>query len=475
MGIAAKEEHQWTLVAAALAIPRPLSTACALFGLIALAGYFGNIEALYRPIAGGPATNPLTALSVLLLGMGIRTSDQTLRGIRLERLFAALALGILASRLGDILFGTDLTSWITPFHNKVLLDQHLGKSNDMGVNTTVMLLSIALALALHSLQMPKLSQITASLAIAIPAVSFTGYTYGLERFYGQMSLLTATAGFGLAIATITLTSNHGGLRAVLSPYIGGKIARAQALVGYLLPTLFGYMLVKSFVSGSEQNQGLFGIFVVAICWFIIMMVSISAIFHEKADFARRQGEARLAAAALSDSLTGLPNRRMFFEHGQREIERIKRIGGELWVLMIDLDHFKKINDTAGHAIGDRVLIAVAGLLSSSVRKVDLVGRLGGEEFAVLVTDTNQAGCERVAENIRQNVERLQVPGWTDIRGRITASIGCAKLSQSDTLDAALHTADVALYQSKENGRNQVSFYNLPDDSVEPTGVSNGNT
>ena len=188
-----------------------------------------------------------------------------------------------------------------------------------------------------------------------------------------------------------------------------------------------------------------------------MMVSMSSIFSEKVDFERRLNEAKLATAALSDSLTGLPNRRKFLEFGQHEVERVKRTGNDLWILMIDLDHFKKVNDTAGHDIGDRVLIAVGSLLSQSIRKVDLAGRLGGEEFAVLLADTNQEGCERVSENIRQNIALLQISGWTEFYGPITASIGCAKLSATDTLEKALRAADEALYQAKNNGRNQVSM------------------
>lgn len=457
MKYATSEERQWTWVRAALSLSRPLGTACALFGLLALAGYLSGIETLYRPIAGGPATHPLTALCVFFLGLGVGVNTRTQRGIWFQRLLALLVIGITTIRLSGAIFGTNYSVWITPFQDKVIRDQQMGMNNSMGVNTAIMLLSIAIALLIHSCKMPKLSQTLASLTVAIPVVSFTGYAYGIERFYGQMSLLSATAGFGLAFATLTLKANCGGLRAILSPYIGGRIARVQVLAGYLIPTGLGYILVKSFMSGSEQAQSLFGIFVVVICWFIILMVSISAIFHEKADFARRQGEARLVAVALSDSLTGLPNRRKFFESAQHEINRIQRTGNDLWVLMIDLDYFKNINDTAGHAIGDRVLVAVGALLAQSVRKVDLVGRLGGEEFAVIVTDTNQGGCERVAEYIRQNVEALQVPGWTDIYGPVTTSIGCAKLSATETLEGALKAADAALYQAKRNGRNQVSL------------------
>lgn len=457
MSITAPEEKQWTLVETAISLPRPLGTVCMLFGLLALAGYFGHVEALYRPILNGPATHPLTALNILILGLCIRESNRTGNKIWLVRALLSVSMCIAFARLGETAFHIDMTSWITPFYHTVTLDRQGGKFNSMGLNTSIMLLSIAIALGFNSLKMPKLSQIIASVAIAIPAVSFTGYAYGLEHFHGQMSLLTASTGFGLAFATLLLTANRAGLKAILSPYIGGKLARAQALAGYLIPTALGYILVKSVISVPNQDHSLFGIFVVAICWFIILMVSISAVFHEKTDFLRRRNEAKLADAAQTDFLTGLYNRRQFFDLGDREIERVKRTGTDLWVLMIDLDHFKKINDMAGHAVGDQVLIAVSGALSASIRKVDVVGRLGGEEFAVLLADTHKEGCARVSESIRRNVELLQVADWTVIHGPITVSIGCAKLSQTDSLDAALHAADEALYQAKRNGRNRVAF------------------
>lgn len=182
----------------------------------------------------------------MLLGLGVSTGNQTENGIRIARAFAVIVIGITVARLGETLFGTDLTSWITPFHQKVLLDQQAGGHNSMGGNTALRLLLIAISRVLHSVQMPTLSQ------------------------------LTATTGIGLAIAALALTANHGGLRAVLNPYIGGKIARAQALAGYVLPTALGYLLVKSVATGTVQSYGLFGIFVVTICWGILLMGSMKS-------------------------------------------------------------------------------------------------------------------------------------------------------------------------------------------------------
>ncbi|MEH6725520.1 MAG: GGDEF domain-containing protein [Hyphomicrobiales bacterium] len=158
---------------------------------------------------------------------------------------------------------------------------------------------------------------------------------------------------------------------------------------------------------------------------------------------------------MNDPLTLLPNRRKFFEVGEREMARRKRTGADLSVLMIDIDHFKNVNDTAGHAMGDHILQSLAKVLADSLRAIDLAGRLGGEEFAVLLPDTSSVGAQRVAEKIRTNIEAMPIEEWTDIYGPITVSIGCAVADQNGGLTELLSMADDALYKAKEQGRNRV--------------------
>ncbi len=187
------------------------------------------------------------------------------------------------------------------------------------------------------------------------------------------------------------------------------------------------------------------------------MVSISAIFQERVDIERRKGEQLLSIAAMSENLTGLANRRKFLDFGQEAIERIKRTHKQVWILMIDIDYFKRINDTAGHAMGDKVLVAVSQTLKESIRIVDLVSRMGGEEFSIILIDADIKGVELVAEKIRSNVGNMQVEGWTNLHGAINISIGCGLNDGSQTLDETLKDADVALYQAKNSSRNQVCF------------------
>ena len=109
-------------------------------------------------------------------------------------------------------------------------------------------------------------------------------------------------------------------------------------------------------------------------------------------------------------------------------------------------------------MGDKVLKIIAQTLKSSIRQIDAVGRLGGEEFAILLPDTPLEGTQRVAESIRRNIESEHIKGWTDTYGAVTISIGVAKAVPNETFQSLLNKADEALYASKSAGRNVVSFY-----------------
>ncbi|QSX35661.1 GGDEF domain-containing protein [Shewanella sedimentimangrovi] len=448
------EEKTWILVKYAHALVRPLSIVCILFGFTAIAGYFGSVEAFYRPITNGPATNPLTAICMIFIGFGLRGDYNKPRVLLLQRALALMVIIITSTRFFDVLFNADVSESITPFQRQVALDLQMGKSNNMGINSAIMFFCIALSLQLYGFKRFIASQFVAFIALAIPTISFTGYAYGIDQFYGQMSMLTASTGFALAVAALVMTANFGAVKAILSPYVGGKIARLQTIAGYAIPTLLGYLLIKSL---NSNDGNLFGVFVVTICWFIILMVSMSAIFQEKIDHERRIGEFLLTQAAMNDQLTGLANRRKFLEFGQEELCRVQRNGGLFWLLILDVDYFKKINDTAGHDMGDRILVKFGETLRNSVRTVDLVSRIGGEEFAIVLVDTSRRGAERVADNIRSNIANIYVEGWTDIHGPITVSIGCTANDGSQTLEESLKAADQALYQAKQSGRDRVCF------------------
>jgi diguanylate cyclase (GGDEF)-like protein len=166
--------------------------------------------------------------------------------------------------------------------------------------------------------------------------------------------------------------------------------------------------------------------------------------------------------ASTDPLTRVYNRRVFLEWCEKELKRAQRAGTPFSILMVDLDHFKKINDSFGHQAGDEVLCAVVEEIQDSVRGIDILGRWGGEEFAVLLPGATLAAACVVAQRIRSNIEKisLQSSGLrqnsNDPRIRVTASIGLAAVrGNEDSIADVMQRADSALYRAKAEGRNRV--------------------
>lgn len=164
----------------------------------------------------------------------------------------------------------------------------------------------------------------------------------------------------------------------------------------------------------------------------------------------------LAEQATTDSLTKLKNRRAFFENGTKAVALARRYVSDLSVLLLDIDYFKKINDTYGHAVGDEALIMVAQILIEMSRTEDTVARIGGEEFALLLPDTNRLGTAVLAERIRSAIEREQFITGDKIVP-ITVSIGIATfgVDPADSIDQLLGVADNRLYMAKNAGRNRI--------------------
>ncbi len=166
-------------------------------------------------------------------------------------------------------------------------------------------------------------------------------------------------------------------------------------------------------------------------------------------------EEELRRLATIDDLTELYNRRAFFERGRRLLERCRQSGQPAALVLFDLDHFKAINDTYGHEAGDRVLTAVAERCRRVLRPGDLLARLGGEEFAVLLPDTGRIAAVRIAERLRRVIAETGIP-VRDRELRVTASLGVAVPENAPGgLDPLLAAADRALYRAKGKGRDRV--------------------
>lgn len=178
--------------------------------------------------------------------------------------------------------------------------------------------------------------------------------------------------------------------------------------------------------------------------------------------ALKESEQQMRLLAQTDELTGIFNRRRFMELALKEVKRANRYPAALSMIMFDVDKFKQVNDTYGHAVGDIVLKSIVDTAYSKARGVDILGRLGGEEFAIVLPNTNLSDATLVAERLRRDVEALEIP----VKGeklRITISLGVSELvGCAIDLDSILRGADMALYKAKDGGRNRVEVLGLDD-------------
>lgn len=176
-----------------------------------------------------------------------------------------------------------------------------------------------------------------------------------------------------------------------------------------------------------------------------------------------EAQRKLVQLATIDDLTQLYNRRYFFERFNQEMERAKRYQRPLSCLILDIDHFKHVNDTYGHLSGDQVLIDIAQILRNNCRQSDLAGRYGGEELIIFLPETDSPGALIIAERIREMIEQHQT---VDDRGeiiRVTVSMGVVSLTgpeleKMDKNERIVQYADDALLQAKKDGRNRIEIY-----------------
>lgn len=163
----------------------------------------------------------------------------------------------------------------------------------------------------------------------------------------------------------------------------------------------------------------------------------------------------LLKAASSDQLTGISNRRAFYEASELELARYAQKPRPISLLMLDIDYFKRVNDTYGHIMGDQVIRSLAAVLQRSVRSIDVVARLGGEEFAILLPSTDLSMAVVISERIRKNVAAEEIAVGNEII-TYTVSIGAAMVEAGMTsTDELIAAADELLYAAKQGGRNQV--------------------
>ena len=275
---------------------------------------------------------------------------------------------------------------------------------------------------------------------------------------GTMSIATGVVIAGAPVVGFILFNRRAVILAFIISIIG------QWVVSY--GSTFGDMPYAPVVKSLQEVDGTLSHFWLDTMYFFaaphLLVLTVLA-YHVLSRWRQREDEIRLLS--LTDSLTHLSNRRSILSNLNQEYERSRRHGPSFSILLVDLDHFKHVNDTWGHPAGDQVLVEAAKVLRSSVRQIDHVGRYGGEEFLVVLPGTDFEGAYQLAERCRLQLEALDIDIAETSSLKITGSMGlfCNIHDRSVSAEQMLHFADEALYKAKESGRNcTVKYQDAPN-------------
>ena len=427
-------------VRAALGLASLFALCSFLIAVVALVAYRLGFVDIIQPLADGPALHPVTALSVILLATCVVLTMQRAR-LFIDGVCALVLLGALAR----LAFPDEASLWLQQ-HNSF----SAGPEAVVSTGTALCLLMLAASLLLRQYGNAVISQIMSVLAYSAPALALVGFVLGVQEPHARMSLTTVLMLVPLCVATALSTVYHGFLRPLFGPTRSSALARRHLALVMMAPYLLGVSIIDISPDAAEIS---FLVLIVASSQIVGLVVALLVLsfgnLERRSHIMRRRAEMR----AMRDGLTGAMNRASFTHHAHREIVQQRSIKSTVSLLFVDADHFKRINDTYGHNMGDQVLKRIIRLMRGCLRKGDTVARWGGEEFIVLLPATDLRGALLIAEKIRQ---RIEVEHFDELASglQVTVSIGCVEMSSSEGLDELIAMADRALYEAKHRGRNQ---------------------
>jgi diguanylate cyclase (GGDEF)-like protein len=236
-----------------------------------------------------------------------------------------------------------------------------------------------------------------------------------------------------------------------------RISPFKRLVGIFYLLFTSLQLPRAFYAISHEFSLLSNTFIQSLTFISLVMLMVFGLSAYLL-LMKEDADKIIAGLASTDSLTELPNRRAFFDIAQRHFERRQRLGTPLAILFLDIDHFKKANDTYGHAFGDEVLVALAGTIRKTLRAGDLSCRFGGEEFVLLLPDTDMDQAKIAASRLMEAVGQITFERRPGFSFTLSTGIMGGIPDRDGTLTGYLEKADKALYYAKANGRNRVEEY-----------------
>jgi diguanylate cyclase (GGDEF)-like protein len=334
----------------------------------------------------------------------------------------------------------------------------------MAAGTSLLVCFILLLCAFLGL-LPWRAAIDGSVGIVALNLLFLAlFRSGVNERFADSSLTTEQV--GAAILMLAYIMYHAGpARTVLTPFylvamLFGVLrlnARRMMLLAFLALIAHSIMLQLVYLRGPglDPSSALaeFLVLAVVLPWFAVMGGYVNRLRTRLSDSLRDLQRAvdRIGELAIRDELTGVFNRRFLMEALAREQSRAERLGTPFAVCLIDIDHFKSINDRHGHATGDGVLKEFARLVPPELRAIDVFGRFGGEEFLVILPGTDARGAHAYAERVRARTEASIFSGVPGVR----ITVGVAAYAGKEPVSALLARADKALYAGKDSGRNRV--------------------
>jgi diguanylate cyclase (GGDEF)-like protein len=453
-------------------------TLCVAVGLVTLTvlvgGWALHVDGLTNIVPGTVGMKATTAVALLLAALGVELVGDTSgpRRLRLGLLcgLGTAAIGVAAG--AQYVLGVDLGIDELFFRDTVGRTIGIAHPGRLAPTTAACLVLVGSAIVLLGRSTQGGWGTAERLVLpcaAVATLSSIGYLYEIPAFYGpasaaKMALTTAACVLGLVVAVL-LARPHGRLVQLMTTTDpGGVLLRRLLPVSILMPLALGFARLRLGDAGVfGQRVGTWWLSAVTIAVLCCIVTRVAAKLSAAAA-RQREMEVELQHLASRDGLTGLFNRRRFDEELRRAGARVHRYEERSTLLVMDFDRMKRVNDELGHAAGDRLIEAVGALVAERVRTTDVAGRLGGDEFGVLLANTDLEGARRLAEDLCRDVRgcRLPVDGgeaWT------TISVGIAVVGVEAAVSMA--GADAAMYRAKRAGGDRVQ---LAGDAAEPVSV-----
>ncbi len=438
------------LVRMCLASASGVAATAMLIGVAALLGYAIDVRFLWRVIDGAPAIRPVSAAGIFAVGLAILLARPWRTGN------ASLLLALPVGLIGVLGLAGSRFAWSLRLFARAAETPGAGR---MAPDTSITLLLLAAAIVLLRFRNVAAAQNVAAAAAMVPYTAGIAYLYGIPGFSGWMSFPTMLGSFACAAAILLRTAHRDPLRALLSPHRAGRMARLQMMIlcGCSLAigsiaVLASPVLARPALAFESASVGLA----------TLLVIAFSAIAYERVERGRRRADAALLSAATHDHLTGLLNRRGFFSAGREALRRQKQEGADAGILLLDIDHFKTINDSYGQQAGDAFLQQLAAEIAGMAGRADVIGRLGSNEFALILPGAEAAQYRAVAEALRRAVAEMDIGGSRNVNP-MTASAGISTAGLGGhQLEVSLGQAGLALFLAKSEGRNRSRLFRLED-------------